>query len=130
MSLSFAILVTAAPYGSERAHTAYRFACQVLAQGHRISHLFFYQEGVSNANFLHAPASDEVDLVRQWQTLASEHSIRLDVCVAAAMRRGVVDEQEGRSAGKAQFNLSAPFVLSGLGQLAEAAIEADRFVQF
>ena len=50
--------------------------------------------------------------------------------VAAAMRRGVLDEQEAKGAGQAHFNLQAPFCLSGLGQLAEAALTADRLVQF
>lgn len=130
MSLTFAILVTAPAYGSERAHTAYRFARQVLASGHRISHLFFYEAGVSNANMLHAPASDEQDLVRLWRELAQEQGLRLDICVAAAMRRGVLDDTEAKGQGKTQHNLAAPFVMSGLGQLAEAALEADRFVQF
>ncbi|MFM5465549.1 sulfurtransferase complex subunit TusD [Aeromonas simiae] len=130
MSLTFAILVTAPPYGIERAHSAYRFARQVLEQGHRISHLFFYGDGVANANFLHAPASDEVDLVQRWRELAEGEGLCLDVCVAAAMRRGVIDAGEAQAQGKAQHNLAAPFVMSGLGQLAEAALEADRFVQF
>lgn len=130
MSLTFAILVTAPAYGSERSHTAYRFARAVLAQGHRISHLFFYQEGVGNGNSLLAPASDEVDLHRLWCELALEQGLRLDVCVAAALRRGVVDGQEAVGLGLLHSNLQLPFAMSGLGQLAEAALEADRFVQF
>ena len=47
-----------------------------------------------------------------------------------AMRRGVLDEAEAKGVGKTQFNLQAPFRLSGLGQLAEASLTADRFVQF
>ena len=46
------------------------------------------------------------------------------------MRRGVLDEAEAKGIGKTQFNLQAPFRLSGLGQLAEASLTADRFVQF
>ncbi|MGL5153528.1 MAG: DsrE family protein, partial [Aeromonas veronii] len=70
------------------------------------------------------------DLVRLWRELAEEQGIRIDVCVAAAMRRGVLDEQEAKGAGLEHFNLQAPFCLSGLGQLAEAALTADRLVQF
>jgi hypothetical protein len=44
--------------------------------------------------------------------------------------RGVLDEQEAKGMGREHFNLEAPFCLSGLGQLAEAALTADRFVQF
>lgn len=130
MSLSFALLVTGPAYGSQTASTAYRFARALLAEGHTLSHLFFYQDGVSNGNQLHAPASDEVDLVRLWAELAIEQGIRIDVCVAAAMRRGVLDQTQASEVGKAQFNLAEPFCLSGLGQLAEAALTADRVVQF
>ncbi|HHQ4676553.1 TPA: sulfurtransferase complex subunit TusD [Aeromonas veronii] len=130
MSLSFAILVTGPAYGTQSASTAYRFARTLLAQGHTLSHLFFYQDGVCNGNGLHLPASDETDLVRLWRELAEEQGIRIDVCVAAAMRRGVLDEQEAKGAGQTHFNLQAPFCLSGLGQLAEAALTAERLVQF
>ncbi|AUT42460.1 sulfurtransferase complex subunit TusD [Aeromonas caviae] len=130
MSLNFALLVTGPAYGTQTASTAYRFALSLVEQGHRLSHLFFYQEGVCNANGLHAPASDETDLVALWRELAIQQGIRIDVCVAAAMRRGVLDEQEAKGMGREHFNLEAPFCLSGLGQLAEAALTADRFVQF
>ncbi|WP_324031851.1 sulfurtransferase complex subunit TusD [Aeromonas caviae] len=130
MSLNFALLVTGPAYGTQTASTAYRFALSLVEQGHRLSHLFFYQEGVCNANGLHAPASDETDLVALWRELAIQQGIRIDVCVAAAMRRGVLDEQEAKGMGREYFNLEAPFCLSGLGQLAEAALTADRFVQF
>lgn len=61
MSLSFAILVTGPAYGTQSASTAYRFARTLLAQGHTLSHLFFYQDGVCNGNGLHLPASDETE---------------------------------------------------------------------
>ena len=77
-----------------------------------------------------AVPTDESNLVALWRELAIGQGIRIDVCVAAAMRRGVLDETEAKGAGKVQFNLQAPFCLSGLGQLAEASLTADRFVQF
>ena len=130
MSLSFALLVTGPAYGTQAASTAYRFALSLIEQGHRLSHLFFYQDGVHNGSGLHTPASDETDLVALWRDLAVAQGIAIDICVAAAMRRGVLDETESKSAGKAQFNLQAPFRQSGLGLLAEASLTADRFVQF
>ena len=130
MTVSFALLVCGAPYGSESASQAYLFARELLAQGHQLKKVFFYQEGVMNANMLTSPASDEHDLVAGWRTLAHEHGIELDVCVAAALRRGLLDNHEAESAGKAVANVSEPFVLSGLGQLAEAALGVDRLVQF
>jgi tRNA 2-thiouridine synthesizing protein D len=49
--------------------------------------------------------------------------------VAAALRRGVTDEQEANS-WLAGHNLQPGFTLSGLGALAEAALTCDRMVQF
>ena len=130
MALSFALLVCGAPYGSEASSQAYLFARALLVQGHTLRKVFFYQEGVLNANALTSPASDEQDLVTAWQGLAQEHSVELDVCVAAALRRGVVDAAEAATAQLSAANVQPPFVLSGLGQLAEAALGVDRLVQF
>ena len=130
MALSFALLVCGAPYGTESAAQAYLFARELIAQGHQLKKVFFYQEGVMNANLLTSPASDEENLVADWRALAQEHGVELDVCVAAALRRGLLDSQEAESAGLTVANVSEPFVLSGLGQLAEAALGVDRLVQF
>lgn len=129
-ALRFALLVTGPCYGTQSAADAYRFACAVLEQGHAISQIFFYQEGVHNANLMVQPAADETDLQQAWVELAEAHGLTLDVCVAAALRRGMVDSDAAAQAGQAQWNLAAPFSLSGLGQLAQAALTADRVVQF
>lgn len=130
MTMTFALLVTGAPYGSEAASQAYQFACAVLARGHRLQKVFFYQAGVHNANGLTAPASDETDLVARWRELATGYRVELDVCVAAALRRGVVDSEQAQALQLPASNVTAPFMLSGLGQLAEAALTVDRLVQF
>lgn len=129
-ALKFALLVTGPCYGTQSAMDAYRFACAVLEQGHAISQIFFYQEGVHNANLMVQPAADETDLQQAWVELAEAHTLTLDVCVAAALRRGIVDRDAAAQVGQAQWNLAAPFCLSGLGQLAQAALTADRVVQF
>ena len=128
--LRFALLVTGPSYGSQAASDAYRFALAVIERGHTLSQIFFYQEGVHNGNSLVAPASDETDLQQAWVLLAKAQGLRLDVCVAAALRRGVCDQETAAQGGFSQWNLSAPFYLSGLGALAEAALTADRVVQF
>jgi tRNA 2-thiouridine synthesizing protein D len=52
------------------------------------------------------------------------------VCVAAAQRRGVVDDGEAERNGKDATNIHPAFRISGLGQLIEAAVEADRLMVF
>lgn len=127
--MRFAIVVTGPAYGTQQASSAFQFAQALIADGHELSSVFFYREGVYNANQLTSPASDEFDLVRAWQQLNAQHGVALNICVAAALRRGVVDETEAEDwAGFVKP--SAGFTLSGLGALAEASLTCDRVVQF
>ncbi|MDU5452298.1 sulfurtransferase complex subunit TusD [Pseudescherichia vulneris] len=128
--MRFALMVTGPAYGTQQASTAWQFAQALLAAGHELVSVFFYREGVYNANQLTAPASDEFDLVRAWQALHLEHQVELHICVAAALRRGITDEGEAQRAGLVGANLQPGFSLSGLGALAEAALTCDRVVQF
>ncbi|WP_312241382.1 sulfurtransferase complex subunit TusD [Pantoea sp.] len=128
--MRYTLLVTGAPYGTQQASSALLFARALLAAGHQLESVFFYREGVLNANQLTAPASDEIDLVRAWQALWQEQGVLLNVCVAAALRRGVTDQQEASRLQLAFSNLQPGFELSGLGALAEAALSCDRLVQF
>ncbi|MDV2858923.1 MULTISPECIES: sulfurtransferase complex subunit TusD [Oceanimonas] len=129
-SLRFALLITGPCYGSQAAADALRFASAVLEQGHVLDSVFFYQEGVHNGSRLVQPASDEFDVHRAWVTLAERHQLTLDLCVAAALRRGLCDDSCAAEAGLGTGNVAAPFRLSGLGALAQAALTADRVVQF
>ncbi|MEJ8323221.1 sulfurtransferase complex subunit TusD [Kosakonia sp. YIM B13605] len=128
--MRFALMVTGPAYGTQQASSAYQFAQALLDAGHTLASVFFYREGVSNANALTAPASDEFDMVRAWQRLHEEHQVELHICVAAALRRGVVDDAEAQRLALSGANLQAGFSLTGLGSLAEAALSCDRVVQF
>ncbi len=128
--MRFALMVTGPAYGTQQASSALQFAKAAMAEGHEIACVFFYREGVYNANQLTSPASDEFDLVRAWQSLHDQNGVALHICVAAALRRGVTDETEARQLGLPTFNLQPGFSLSGLGSLAEAALTCDRMVQF
>jgi tRNA 2-thiouridine synthesizing protein D len=117
--MKFGILINEGPFTHQASDSAYRFAEAVLARGHEIYRVFFYNDGVYNSNRLSEPQTDDRNLVSLWSKLGQEHGIDLVVCVAAALRRGVKDEilEEG-------------FRISGLGQLVEAGIQADRLVVF
>lgn len=128
--MRYALLVTGPAYGTQQASSALQFAQALLAEGHTLISVFFYREGVYNANQLTAPAGDEFDLVRAWQGLHQQHGVALHICVAAALRRGVTDENEAARLGLPGFNLQPCFSLSGLGALAEASLTCDRLVQF
>lgn len=128
--MKFSIVVSGSPYGTQGASSAYQFCAAATLAGHDICGVFFYQEGVLNANTLVSPATDEVNLPELWIALADKYKFPLEVCVSASLRRGVVDSLEAEQLGLSQFNLKAPFVLSGLGQLAELSVACDRLVQF
>ncbi|MCE0492212.1 sulfurtransferase complex subunit TusD [Pantoea sp. Mb-10] len=128
--MRYTLLVTGPAYGTQHASSALLFARALLNAGHQLESVFFYREGVLNANQLTAPASDEVDMVREWHRLQQASGAALNVCVAAALRRGVTDSQEAARLQLAASNLQPGFALSGLGALAEAALHCDRLVQF
>ena len=80
--MRFAIMVTGPAYGTQQASSALQFAHALLKEGHELSSVFFYREGVYNANLLTSPASDEYDLVRAWQQLNQQHGVTLNICIA------------------------------------------------
>ncbi len=127
--MNYTLLITAPPFDSSGAYTAYQFCEAVFTQGHRVTQLFFYGAGVYNANQLISPPADEINLVKAWQGLAKEYSVKLYVCVAAAQQRGILDKQEA-SQQQLPANLAEPFIMTGLGQLIEAVNAADRFITF
>lgn len=104
-------------YGAQGAYLGYQLAHELLAAGHQISQIFFFQEGVSNANMHFEPASDEYHLLQAWQTLAQTHCLSLHLCISAAARRGVVEQ-----------NLAQGFTLAGLGEFSQAVFTADRLL--
>lgn len=53
--MRFAITVTGPAYGTQQASSALQFARAVLQEGHELLSIFFYREGVYNANQLTAP---------------------------------------------------------------------------
>jgi tRNA 2-thiouridine synthesizing protein D len=79
---------------------------------------------------LAAPPQDEFNLQKAWQRLAQDHHLDLVVCIAAALRRGILDESEAKRYDKQSHNLATEFCISGLGQLVEAAVVSDRLICF
>lgn len=114
-----AVTINEGPYQHQASDSAYLFCKAALEKGHEIRRVFFYNDGVNNASSLTEPPLDDRNIVARWSKLAADHKLDLVVCVAAALRRGIRDE-----------NLAPGFRISGLGQLVEAGIEADRLVTF
>ncbi|MBO3274177.1 sulfurtransferase complex subunit TusD [Pseudomonas schmalbachii] len=127
--MKFAIALFAPPH-SPAARRALRFAEAVLAGGHEIVRLFFYQEGVHSASSNAVASQDELDVAAAWTRFVCDNQLDGVVCIAAALRRGVLNEEEATRYSRPAANLQAPWELSGLGQLHEATQQADRLVCF
>jgi tRNA 2-thiouridine synthesizing protein D len=128
--MKFSVVLNEGPYQHQAADTAYNFTRAALAKGHQIFRVFFYHDGVNNGTRLTTPPQDDRDIVKRWSELAEAHDLDLVVCIAAAQRRGIVDEDEQKRHGKDANNIAKGFRISGLGQLIEAGIQSDRVVVF
>jgi len=127
--MKFVIALFSPPH-SPAARRALRFAEAALAGGHEITRLFFYQDGVHSASANTVASQDELDVAAAWTRLVTDHQLDGVVCIAAALRRGVLNPEEANRYSRPAANLQAPWDLSGLGQLHEAAQLADRLVCF
>jgi len=128
--VKFGILVNEGPYTHQASDSAYHFTAAALRAGHEIVRVFFYHDGVNNGTRLSVPPQDDRNVSERWSALAEEHDVELILCVAAAQRRGLLDEDEAKRAGKNTDNMAPGFQISGLGQLIDAGIQADRLVVF
>ena len=128
--MKFGIVINEGPYTHQSSDSALQFVKAALDKGHEIFRVFFYHDGVNNGTSLGVPPQDDRNLTLEWSGLAEQHGLDLVVCVAAAQRRGVLDEDEMGRHGKSANNLAPGFRISGLGQLIEAGIQADRLVTF
>jgi tRNA 2-thiouridine synthesizing protein D len=128
--LNYTVLIRCAPTDGNLAHTALQFTMAVLQSKHKLDTVFFYQRGVLTANGLGVVPQDEVNITHQWQQLAAHYNVQLNVCIAAALFQGVIDQQEAQRYQLDHYNLADGFNLVGLGQLASATNSCDRIISF
>jgi len=124
------INVYGAPYSSSACVSALNYAEAAIDSGHEILRVFFYHDGVYAANALASPPQDEMNLTLRWQKLALDHNLDMVACIASCLRRGIVDKTEAERYGKSAHNISDGFQISGLGQMIDATINADRVMTF
>ena len=116
--MKISVLILDGPYNHEASDSAYNFVTAALKKGHEITGVFFYHDGVLNGNKLMDPPSDDRHIGNRWSKLGKD-GIDIVVCIAAAKRRGITDDV-----------LAEGFRISGLGQLVEMTIQADRTITF
>ena len=128
--MKLTIQVNEGPYQHQSADSAYYFAKAALEKGHEIYRIFFYHDGVNNGTRLTTPPQDDRNIVARWSELAEQQDLDMVLCVAAAQRRGIVDDGEAERNGKDATNIAPGFRISGLGQLIEGGVQSDRLVVF
>jgi tRNA 2-thiouridine synthesizing protein D len=128
--MKLAVMVNEGPYQHQSSDSAYQFTKAALDKGHEITRVFFYHDGVNNGTRFGVPPQDDRNITQLWSELAKQHNLDLVVCVAAAQRRGILDADEAKRHGKSGDNIADGFRISGLGQLIEAGIQAERLVVF
>jgi len=128
--VKFSIVIYAAPYSTESAASALRFAESLIQQGHELYRLFFFGDGVHNVSKLIVVAQDEINLQLQWKKLIEEHDIDSVICVSSALRRGVLDQTEADRHELGTASAYESSEVAGLGQLVEASLHSDRVVNF
>ncbi len=128
--MKFCIVVYAAPYSSEAASTAFRFTKSLLENGHEVTRVFFFSDGVHNASKFAVTPQDEINLQSRWDKLIRQHSLDVVACVSSAIKRGILNKQEAKRYELDGTSLMDSAEIAGLGQLIDASLQADRVVNF
>lgn len=128
--MKFSLIILDEPNHSSSSHTALEFAKAAIAKGHDIFRVFFANGGVLNGSVLNTPPQDECNVADNWQQFITQNKVDAVVCVAASLRRGLLNAQEAERYQKPASNLSSSIELAGLGQLIEATLSSDRVITF
>jgi tRNA 2-thiouridine synthesizing protein D len=126
----YSVLITSSPFHGDNALRALQFIAGVIDSGSSIDNVFFYGDGVYHTNNLMLEAGGECFSFGEWKKLSEAHNVKLLVCITAAVKRGIVSEQEAVNNGIASANLSAPFIQAGLGEFFTELHSCTRLVQF
>lgn len=101
-----------------------------MAAGHELKGIFFYSEGVTHANGLTVIPTDELDTAKGFKALNQQHNIPLLICVTAAEKRGILNQEQAQIESLAHHNLDPHYTSAGLAEMAALAGESDKVVQF
>ncbi|MHA7878242.1 MAG: sulfurtransferase complex subunit TusD [Saccharospirillum sp.] len=118
------------PWRQQSCLDALAFAHAALNAGHRLKRVFFFMDGVYNGLRSQAPATDEPDILAQWQALQADSGCELCLCVAASANRGLLTSEEAVRQNKDTATIADRFELVGLGQWALGFGDCDKVVSF
>lgn len=92
--------------------------------------VFFYGDAAHTANGLRWQSADQINLTKEWQTLAEQFRLALPVCVSTALSRGISDTDNSKRHQLNGDNLATGFSLVGLSELAMMMQGDCRLMQF
>lgn len=129
--MHYALLVTGSPYQTKACHSALKFLkAALLNKENTLEGVFFYEDAVLIGNALTQPPRDEFDVKKAWVELTNEHKVPLYLCIAASVRRGIINETESQRYELPQHSLSEGFQLEGLGTFVELMNSTTKIIQF
>lgn len=123
---SLALFIQHSPFTSTHQSSALSLLEAWTAAKKPVARVFFYQDAVLTAN---VGLKSSSTLVGEFLKLSKKHQFPLQVCVASAHRRGLIDEAQAKKQDT-QATLNQDFELVGLGELAEAALNNEKIVSF
>jgi tRNA 2-thiouridine synthesizing protein D len=124
------VMVTGSPVSQQSARTALLFCEAAVEAGHQLYRIFFYEDGVHTGSSLTITPQDESSINADWSAFVQKHQLDAVICVASALRRGILNDSEAARYEKNTSNLAAGFEISGLGQWVDACLNSDRVVSF
>ncbi|WP_111638424.1 sulfurtransferase complex subunit TusD [Marinomonas shanghaiensis] len=129
--MQYTLLITGSPYQTKACHSGLRFIKAALSKyPDSIKGVFFYEDAVLIGSQIAQPPRDEINLMKAWQDIAQQHNVPLYLCIAAAVRRGIINDTESRRYELEQHTLAEHFQLEGLGTLVDLMNTTNKIIQF
>ena len=124
----FSLIIHSHPL-SQASLNAYEFA-KAAAKDHSLYRVFFYQDGAYHGSSSAQPLRDQLNLSELWASLAKEHAIDLVVCIAAGVKRGVLNNEESNRYLLPSSTIKTAYSLNGMGDMVDATLKSDRVITF
>ena len=126
----YSLLVLSSPTSGHGAITAAAFAHSAIGRGHTVHRVFFLDEGTRAGSAMAVFPQDEADRLQPWVELAEQFGVELVLCISSALKQGMLDETEAQRHARSGPSIHPAFIISGLGQLVDAAVNSDRLITF
>ncbi|QJC35803.1 sulfurtransferase complex subunit TusD [Enterobacteriaceae endosymbiont of Donacia sparganii] len=131
----FVILITEAPYNTQNSYSAYLFTKAVIQKKKIVKNIFFYRDGVCNANKNIKFNKDEFNLLNSWKELSIKYHINLYICITSAKKRGLILKDSSYKNNSLDLNqnnyiIDNKFKITTLSTFTKSILTCDYLVQF